>query len=295
MGHERMLRTGRKKPGWGKLGRVIREFFAYIAAWSLASLCFGCSDTDATAHRDSIQVFVLDDNSSGCVEKLDNLLNLSVVSSDDNTLKAEYKAGFVYGHLLKKQIIFARDNAWDSAYIADPSHSFPKQIPPSEEELDETEAILKQNYSYTIDYTKDLLDKTIQGYMKRLIFRLLGVYHGVILNDPDALDFSGDWLPSIDYFLDSELSLNYETEAFSFMDLYFINAQIDLFGYLLPLKEQYHYSRCTAFMKKVDGDIFMAHNSWSSFLGLSMAGGFFVNGNCLPRYTTLRISRSPRI
>ena len=279
MGHERMPSPGKKKPWRVKIDRVIKRLPSFIAALSLAALCSGCSDSDSAPPKESIRVFVLDSNSSGCLEKLDNLLNLSVVSTDDNTLQAEYKAGFVYGHLLKDQIIFARDNAWDSAYIADPSHSFPKQIPPLEEELDETEALLKENYAYTINYTQRLLDRTIQGYMQRLIFRMLGVYHGVILDNPDALDFSGDWLPSLDYFSSSELILNYETEAFSFMDLYFINAQIDLFGYLLPPQEQYHYSRCTAFVKKVDGDIFMAHNSWSSFLGLSMAGSFYVNGS----------------
>ena len=279
MGHERTLRPGKKRPWIGKVGFAIKRLSFFIAALSFAALCSGCSDSDSVPPTESIRVFVLDSNSSGCIEKLDNLLNLSVVSTDDNTLKAEYKAGFVYGHLLKNQIIFARDNAWDSAYITDPSHSFPKQIPPSEEELDETEVLLKENYAYTIDYTQKLSDKTIQSNMQRLIFRMLGVYHGVILDNPDALDFSGDWLPSLGYFSSSELICNYETEAFSFMDLYFINAQMDLFGYLLPPQEQYHYSRCTAFVKKAGGDIFMAHNSWTSFLGLSMAGSFYVNGN----------------
>jgi len=279
MGHERMLRPGKKKPWRVKIDRAIKRLSSFIAALLFIALSSGCSDSDSAPPKESIRVFVLDSNSSGCVEKLDNLHNLSVVSTDNNTLKAEYKAGFVYGHLLKNQIIFARDNTWDSAYIGDPSHSFPKQIPPSEEELNETEALLKENYAYTIDYTQKLSDKTIQGYMQRLIFRMLGLYHGVILDNPDALDFSGDWLPSLDFFSNSELICNYETEAFSFMDLYFINAQMDLFGYLLPPQEQYHYSRCTAFVKKVDGDIFMAHNSWTSFLGLSMAGSFYVNGS----------------
>ncbi len=293
MGHERMLRPGKKMPWRGKIDRVIKGLSSFIAALSLVALCSGCSDSDSAPPKESIRVFVLDSNSSGCIEKLDNLLNLSVVSTDDNTLKAEYKAGFVYGHLLKDQIILARDNTWDSAYITDPSHSFPKQIPPSEEELDETEALLKENYAYTIDYTQKLSDKTIQSYMQRLIFRMLGVYHGVILDNPDALDFSGDWLPSLDYFSSSELICNYETEAFSFMDLYFINAQMDLFGYLLPPQEQYHYSRCTAFVKKVDGDIFMAHNSWTSFLGLSMAGSFYVNGSfCALNMAAVELIRS---
>lgn len=136
-----------------------------------------------------------------------------------------------------------------------------------------------ENYSYSIDYARNLSDPTIQNYMKRLIFRMLGVYHGVVLNQPEALDFSGEWLPALDYFSESELQCNYETETLSFMDLYFINAQMDLFGYVLHPVNQHHYSRCTAFAKKTEDDIFMAHNSWSSFLDQSMAGSFYVNGS----------------
>jgi hypothetical protein len=179
----------------GKVEKIIELFYPCIIVALLVALCSGCSDSDSTSPKDSISIFTLDDNSSGCVEKVDNLVNLSVVSNDDNTLKAEYKAGFIYGHLLKNQIKSARDNAWDSAYVTNPSHSFPKQIPPSEAELAETEAILKQNYAYTIDYTQKNLNPTVKGYMQRLIFRMLGVYHGTILDQPEALDFSGQWFP----------------------------------------------------------------------------------------------------
>lgn len=186
--------------------RIVKLFCPAVILFILIALCCGCSDSDSVVTpANPIRVFTLDDNSSGCVEKLDNLINLSVVSNDDNTLKAEYKAGFIYGHLLKNQIISARDNAWDSAYITSPTPSFPKQIPPSEAELDETEVKLKQNYAYTIDYTQKQLNPTIKGYMQRLIFRVLGVYHGTILNQPEILDFSGQWLPSLDYFSSSEL------------------------------------------------------------------------------------------
>ncbi len=262
--------------------RMVKLFCPAVMLLILIALGYGCSDSDsviAPTPTNPIRVFTLDDNSSGCVEKLDNLINLSVVSNDDNTLKAEYEAGFIYGHLLKNEIVSARDNTWDSAYITSPTPSFPKQIPPSEAELDETEAILKQNYAYAIDYTQKQLDPTIKGYMQRLIFRVLGVYHGTILEQPETLDFSGQWLPSLDYFSSSELMCNYETEMFSFMDLYLINAQTDLFGYVLPTQDQYHYSKCTAFVKKTDNDIFMAHNSWMSFLDQSMAGSFYVNGS----------------
>jgi hypothetical protein len=269
-----------KMTGGFTVQKAVRLFSTFVVTVSMLALCAGCDNSDATPPQsDPIPVFTLDENSSGCLEKLDNLLNLSVVSNDDNTLKAEYKAGFIYGHLLKNQIISARDNTWDSSYITDPSHSFPKQIPPSSDELYETELALLQNYAYSMDYAQNLSDPTIQNYMKRLIFRMLGVYHGAVLKQPEALDFSGEWLPTLDYFSDSELQCNYETETLSFMDLYFINAQMDLFGYVLPPENQNHYSRCTAFAKKTEDDIFMAHNSWSSFLDQSMAGSFYVNGS----------------
>lgn len=269
-----------KMTGGFTIHKAVRLFSTFVVTVSMLALCAGCDNSDATPPQSNpIPVFTLDENSSGCLEKLDNLLNLSVVSNDDNTLKAEYKAGFIYGHLLKNQIISARDNTWDSSYITDPSHSFPKQIPPSSDELYETELALLQNYAYSMDYAQNLSDPTIQNYMKRLIFRMLGVYHGAVLKQPEALDFSGEWLPTLDYFSDSELQCNYETETLSFMDLYFINAQMDLFGYVLPPENQNHYSRCTAFAKKTEDDIFMAHNSWSSFLDQSMAGSFYVNGS----------------
>lgn len=111
MGHIGMPKLEKKKPLRRNIDRVITTLLSFIAAWSLAALCSGCSDSDSIPAKESIRVFVLDSNTSGCVEQLDHLLNLSVVSTDDNTLKAEYKAGFVYGHLLRNQIIFARDYA----------------------------------------------------------------------------------------------------------------------------------------------------------------------------------------
>jgi len=36
---------------------------------------------------------------------------------------------------------------------------------------------------------------------ERLIFRMLGIYHGAVLKQPEALDFSGEWLPTPDTLL----------------------------------------------------------------------------------------------
>ena len=270
----------RKRDAEFVINEGVRFAFLLVLMIMTGAFSTGCGDSDSTPPSpDSIPVFSLDENASGCLEKVGNLYNFSVVSKDDNTLKAEYKAGFIYGHMMKGQIVSARDNTWDGAYLTDPSHSFPKQIPPSENELDETQAVLLENYAYSMEYAQNVSDPTVKQYMTRLIFRMLGVYHGAVLVAPEPLDFSGEWLPTPGYFADAELKCNYETQTLSFMDVYFLNAQDDLFGYVLPPQDQYHFSKCTAFVKKTGDDIFIAHNSWCSFLDQSMVGNFYVNGS----------------
>jgi hypothetical protein len=75
--------------------------------------------------------YTLDDNASGVIKTIHNIVNVTVVSRDANDLKAEYRAGFIQGKLQGKTIISARDNSWDNAYLIDPSHSFPKQHGPN--------------------------------------------------------------------------------------------------------------------------------------------------------------------
>ena len=270
----------RKRNGGLAINEGMHFAFAVLVMILTGTFCVGCSDSNSTpSSPDSIPVFSLDENASGCLEKVGNLYNFSVVSNDEKTLKAEYKAGFIYGHMMKGQIVSARDNTWDGAYLTNPSHSFPKQIPPSEDELDQAQDVLQENYAYSMEYAQNVSDPTVTEYMKRLIFRMLGVYHGAVLEAPESLDFSGAWLPTLDYFSDAELKCNYETQALSFMDVYFLNAQDDLFGYVLPPQDQYHFSKCTAFVKKTEEDMFIAHNSWCSFLDQSMTGNFYVNGS----------------
>jgi hypothetical protein len=36
-------------------------------------------------------------------------------------------------------------------------------------------------------------------------YKMLGIYHGTLLETPAALDFSGGWLPNLAYFQPSEL------------------------------------------------------------------------------------------
>lgn len=221
------------------------------------------------------QIYTLDEDSVGYLEEIDHILNLGVVSIDDNVFKAEYEAGFIQGKLQKEQIISARDNCWDSSYLTDPSPTFVKQIPPTEEEMQAAQAVLLSNYNYTLNYMQTHSDPTVRRNLHRLLYRLIGIYHGTKLDEPTSLNFSGEWVPQKDYFSPAERTLGYETPSLSFMDVYFINAFYDLFDVV----DQEHTSRCSAFVKKTDDDIFIAQNSWICFLDQSMAASFYINGD----------------
>jgi len=96
-----------------------------------------------------LNVYRLDDDSAGCLEKVNHIVNTTIVSNDPNVYKAEYEAGFIQGRLQKDSIIAMRDNSWDSAYLLDPSHTYPKQIPPSPDELALAQRTLRFNWDYT--------------------------------------------------------------------------------------------------------------------------------------------------
>jgi len=43
-------------------------------------------------------------------------------------------------------MISARNNTWDNSYLTNPSHTYPKQIPPSSDELSMTQEALQENW-----------------------------------------------------------------------------------------------------------------------------------------------------
>ena len=106
----------------------------------------------APGRSSGLTTYTLDAHASGTIEKINNIVNMTVVSRDANDLKAEYRAGFVQGRLQGKTILSARDNAWDNAYLFDPSHSFPKQHGPTGAELNRAADILNANYFAFLDY-----------------------------------------------------------------------------------------------------------------------------------------------
>jgi hypothetical protein len=234
------------------------------------------------------EFFSLDQDASGVNEKVSNIANLTVVSRDDNDLRAEYRAGFVQGTLQGRAIIYARDNTWDNGYLTDPDHSYPQQRTPSQAELDKAADILNQNYNYLITYLKTTTDSDAAGKLSRLLFRMLGIYHGATLAQPAELDFSGSWLPDASYFQPAELALGYETQSLTFMDIYLINAWNDL-TYVISFSPELDGGgigiapgeKCSAFLKRAGDEVILTHNTWQGFLSQTMAMTLFVNDDFL--------------
>lgn len=245
---------------------------------------------DKAEKAPGLTTYTLDAHASGTIETIDNIVNMTVVSRDTNDLKAEYRAGFVQGRLQGETILSARDNAWDNAYLIDPSHSFPKQPGPSLNELEEAGGLLNANYAAFLDYLENPeTNAAVAWRLKRLLFRMLGIYHGVVLDRPADLDFSGNWLPDGIYFQPWELALGYEAEDLTFLDLYFVNAFCDLLDVISFSPELApggarltdHPEKCSAFLKRVGSEVILTHNTWSGFLSQTMIQTLAVNDDLL--------------
>lgn len=258
----------------------------YLPTFLLLAACSG-SGNGSSSNRTT---YALDDSASGVIETVNNIVNLTVVSKDANDLKAEYRAGFLQGKLQGKTIKSARDNSWDNAYLTDPSHSFPKQLGPTQSELNLTAGLLKSNYASFLQYVNNpTTDAATAFRLKRLLFRMLGIYHGASLNQPASLDFSGTWLPDSSYLKNTELALGYETSDLTFMDVYFINAFNDVMDVISHSAELNRSSekavgrpeKCSAFLKRSGGEVILTHNSWMGFLSQTMTQTVAVNGDLL--------------
>ncbi len=234
--------------------------------------------------------YTVDANASGVMQTINNIVNLTVVSRDANNLKAEYRAGFVQGKLQGKTIISARDNAWDNAYLTNPSHDFPKQLGPTKAELNTAAVLLNANYAAFLQYLENpTTDAITADRLKRLLFRMLGIYHGVTLDQPADLDFSGDWLPDSNYLQISERILGYEADGLTFMDVYFVNAFCDLMDVIsfLPefapggVRSGDFSDRCSAFLKRKGSEVILTHNTWTGFLSQTMAQTLVVNDDMI--------------
>ena len=230
--------------------------------------------------------YALDAQARGISETINHIVNVTIVSKDENDLKAEYRAGFVQGKLQAKGIRSARDNSWDHAYLLDPAHDFPKQRGPTKDELARAALLLNTNYGALLDTLRQPATASdVAQRLQRLLFRMLGIYHGATQKAPAALDFSGRWLPDAAYFKPDELALAYESAGLSFMDVYYLNAYNDLMDVIGHAKDvprpasapDSRPEKCSAFLKRSGGEVILTHNTWQGFLSQTMTMTLAVN------------------
>lgn len=257
----------------------------FLLVFTLASAL----SQNAFAKSPQRMTFMLDAQASGVTETINNIANLTVVSKDANDLKAEYRAGFVQGKLQAKVIRSARDNSWDHAYLLDPAHAFPKQPGPTSTELDSAARLLNGNYNAFLVYLRNpATDSEVSYRLKRLLFRMVGIYHGATLKQPAALDFSGNWLPDTSYFKPEELGLNYEATQLSFMDVYYLNADNDMSDVIAHAKTatadataSSRPEKCSAFLKRSGNEVILTHNTWQGYLSQTMNMTLAINNDLM--------------
>lgn len=222
----------------------------------------------------SFNEFVLNKHCKGFAQLKDNCWNYSIIARDPNVdmFTNEYYAGYIQGKLQGADAIrAARNNTWKNTFLcdtSDPDEKFPRQINPSEEELKTAGECLNENYRTLLTWIKDNeKKKNVAQHIKRLIWRMRGIYDGVTgKNIPQRL--SSVALISDD----TKLKLGYGDTPLTFGDIYFINAQLDLFDALAysskeSCREVNKSDHCSAFVKRTaDGDIYWTHNTWAGFL-----------------------------
>ncbi|MCI1640544.1 MAG: phospholipase B family protein [Bacteroidales bacterium] len=247
----------------------------------------------------------LNEHCMGFGECSNNCWNFTIFSTDpsQDDLTQEYYAGYVQGKLQGMDMIrAARNNTWRNTYLCDPSHSYPKSLDPSREELDRAAGVLADNYNYLCKWLSRNTKNDIAHNIERLLYRMIGIYDGVSKDKPQTtvqLELKG--MPQ------SDLQLAYGEDPLTFMDIYFINAQMDLFDvisnsveskksgsreckaadssyYIRPDENGHRPESCSAFVKRTKNDIYWTHNSWCGFLAQSCAvhyviGNEFVSQN----------------
>ena len=221
--------------------------------------------------------------------------------------KEGYNAGYVQGKIQGNAMIKAtRNNTW-RWYVLDEGPGANSVTPPAGA-VEQAVKALTDNYNYMTDYVeKKQGDRHIQGLI-RLMYRMLGIYHGAA--DKEALkDVTFDNLKMSNMTPD-ELKMNSGDDPLTFIDIYFLNAQMDLWDaigkelgidfndveksdkeHTLQTKEDLERmskddrlkpGRCSGFVTRLDnGEILWSHTSWCCFFAQSCAVTYVIGEDFL--------------
>ncbi len=253
--------------------------------------------------------YVLNQYTKGYSQCIDNNWNFAIYAQDPTVsiYQNEYNAGYVQGKIQGNAIIKAtRNNTW-RWYVLDEGPGANSVTPPAGA-VEQAVKALTDNYNYMTDYVeKKQGDRHIQGLI-RLMYRMLGIYHGAA--DKEALkDVTFDNLKMSNMTPD-ELKMNSGDDPLTFIDIYFLNAQMDLWDaigkelgidfndveksdkeHTLQTKEDLERmskddrlkpGRCSGFVTRLDnGEILWSHTSWCCFFAQSCAVTYVIGEDFL--------------
>lgn len=248
--------------------------------------------------------YVLNPYTRGFSQCVDNNWNYAIYAQDPNVsiYQNEYNAGYVQGKIQTNKVIKAtRNNTWRWYVLDEGPGANSTQIPPNGTEI--AQRHLVENYNYLTDWAeKNQSDTRAQGII-RLMFRMLGIYHGAADKEPlTGVTFDMLKLSSMDA---EDAVMHTGDEPLTFIDIYFLNAQMDLWdaagkelGVALNKLEQddkekqltatehdplkWRPGDCSGFVKKMDnGEIFWAHTSWCCFMAQTCAVTYVIGEDFL--------------
>ncbi len=227
-----------------------------------------------------VKEYVLNKHCKAFAQVVDNCWNYSIFAQDPNKdiFANEYYAGFVQAKIQGKRAIkAARDNTWRNFLICGtPQDNLSIKIPDGA--LDIAAKSLCNNYRYLYQWLKKHDGEKVALHIKRLLFRMAGIFAGVNKELPEPISFD---LLDLDKMDSAQLKLGgYETRDITFMDIYLINAQSDLFDVIAddlnmgygeartdtPHKKKSKIESCSAFVKYMDdGEMYITHVSWCGY------------------------------
>lgn len=248
--------------------------------------------------------FVLNEYTRGFAQCVDNNWNYAIYAQDPSVsiYQNEYNAGYVQGKVQTNRVIKAtRNNTW-RWYVLDEGPGADSVTPP-QAAVDAAVKILNANYNYLTDWAeKNQHDEKAQGII-RLMFRMLGIYHGAADKEPLA-DVTFDNL-KIANMAPEDAEMHSGDEPLTFIDIYFLNAQMDLwdaaakeigvaFNQVEKDDEEKRLDkingpadrlkpgRCSGFVKKLpSGEILWAHTSWCCLFAQSCAVTYVIGSDFL--------------
>ena len=229
--------------------------------------------------------YVLNQYTRGFSQCVDNNWNYAIYAQDPSVsiYQNEYNAGYVQGKIQTNKVIKAtRNNTWRWYVLDEGPGANSTQIPPDGTVI--AQRHLADNYNYLTDWAeKNQSDSRARGII-RLMYRMLGIYHGAADKEPlTAVTFDNLKLSSMDA---EDAVMHTGDEPLTFIDIYFLNAQMDLWdaagkelGVALNKLEKddeekqltatehdslkWRPGDCSGVVKKMDiGEIFWGHTSW---------------------------------